>query len=209
MKYTHTIILLHGFSMNSEDMKYYKNKINKIIPDFVSIKYIIPDAPLRKSSIYNNKKYQSWYDYLTADCHKEPDININDLLETRKKIHKLIENELKYHKDPSKIFLCGMSQGCCVAIDSGITYPHKLGGIIGFKGHVIKKSLEDFKTKQKIWISHGKKDKTIFWIFAKKTYNSLKKKNPELKLILQDNINHSVRSGILLEMQELKKWFRF
>lgn len=209
MKYTHTIILLHGFSMNNKDMEYYKEKINKIVPNSVSIKYIIPNAPIKKSTIYKNKKYQSWYDYLTPHCDKEPDINENDLLKTRKNIHKIIEKEVEYHKDPSKVFLSGMSQGCCVAIDAGITYPHKLGGIIGFKGHVIKKSLDDFKTKQKIWISHGKKDKTIFWSFSKKTYNNLKKKNPELKIILQDNVNHGVQSGIILEMKELKKWFQF
>jgi len=206
MKYTHSIILLHGFSMNKEDMNYYVNKINDIIPIKCNIKFIIPNAPKRKTTIYDNQLYQSWYDYLTPHCNKEPDINEKHLLQTRYKIHKLIKKEINYYNDASKVFLCGMSQGCCVAIDACITFPETIGGIIGFKGHVISKSYDDFKTQQSLWISHGKKDKTIFWDFAKKTYNLLKKINPDIKIILQENVNHGVHSGIILEMKSLKNW---
>lgn len=206
MKYTHSIILLHGFSMNKEDMKYYVTKLNEIIPQESNIKFIIPNAQKLKTSIYKNKLYRSWYDYLTPHCDKEPDINKKHLLQTRYKIHRLIEKEIEYYNDPSKVFLSGMSQGCCVAIDAGITFPETIGGIIGFKGHVISKSYDDFKTQQSIWISHGKKDKTIFWNFAKKTYDLLKKINPDIKILIQENVNHGTHSGIILEMKNLKNW---
>ncbi len=208
MKYTHSIILLHGFSMNSNDMKYYCDKLDKNFPQY-KFKYIIPNAPKRKITIYNNKIYQSWYDYLTPHCDSEPEINNNQLLQIRKKIHKLLDKEINYHKNPSKVFLSGISQGCCVAIDAGITYSQKIGGIFGFKGHVIKRSLKDFSKRQKIWVCHGKNDKTIFYNFAKKTYMNLKKKNPNLKLLTQENVNHSVPSGIIKQIESLLKWFKF
>lgn len=206
MKYTHSIILLPGFTMNKEDMKYYVNKLKNVIPDSYNIKYICINSPKRKITIYKNKIISSWYDYLSADCDKEPLINENHLLESRKKIHHLIEKEINYYNDPSKVFLFGMSQGCCVSIDAGITFDKKIGGIIGIKGHVINRSLKDFKTPQNILITHGKKDKTIFWDFAKKTYSMLKKKNSNIKIVLQDNVNHSIPGGILIEMQNIKKW---
>lgn len=203
MKYTHTIIFLHGLSMNSSDMKYYCDKFEKSFPK-CNFKFVLPQAPKRSSTIYQNKRFNSWYDYLTPHCEKEPEINEKQLLQTREKIHKLLDKEIKYLGDPSKVFLSGMSQGCCVAIDAGITYKKKIGGIIGFKGHVITRSLKDFSKRQKIWVCHGKNDKTIFYNFAKKTYMKLKKKNPDIKLLSQDNVNHSVPSGIINQMKSLE-----
>ena len=206
MKYTHSIILLHGFAMTPSDMEYYVNKINNTFPEF-KIKYIIPKAPLRKTTIFKNQKYTSWYDYLTPHCDKEPEINESHLLKTRMKIHKYIQKEINYHNDPTKIFLAGMSQGCCVAIDAGITFNKKIGGIIGFKGHTMSKSIKDFQTIQNIWVCHGENDKTIFYNFAKKSYDVLKKINKSLFLLSQKNINHSTQSGIINQMKSLRKWF--
>ena len=103
MKYTHTIIFLHGFSMNSSDMKYYCDKFKKSFPQY-NFRFVLPQAPKRSSTIYQNKKFNSWYDYLTPYCDKEPEINEEQLLQTRKKIHKILDKEIKYIKDPSKIF---------------------------------------------------------------------------------------------------------
>ena len=36
--------------------------------------------------------------------------------------------------------------------------------------------------------------------------NLLKKINPDIKFIIQENVNHSIPSGIILEMKSLKKW---
>ena len=206
MKYDISIILIPGFTMNRTSMDYYKSKLNSILPH-LKIKYIVPNPIKRKISIYNDQSYYSWYDYLTSDNDKEPVINENHLVSTRNKIHKIIDKELKYYNDPNKIYLLGVSQGCCVAIDSGITYPHKLGGIIGFKGHVITRSLNDLVQKQNIWVCHGTSDKTIYYQFAKKSYMNLKKKNPNIYLLTQENVNHSNPSGIISQMESLKQWF--
>ena len=69
MKYTHTIIFLHGFSMNSSDMKYYCDKFKKSFPQ-CNFKFVLPQAPKRSSTIYQNKRFNSWYDYLTPHCEK-------------------------------------------------------------------------------------------------------------------------------------------
>ena len=205
-KYTHTFILLHGFSMNSNDMLYYQDKFNEYLPDKYRIKYVVPNATKLKITIFRNKKYNAWYDYLTGHCETEPTINEDQLLMNRKKIHKMINNASKYHNnDYSKVYLSGMSQGCCMALDAGLTYHKKIGGIIGFKGHVINKTLNDLKTKQDVWVCHGTKDKTIFYDFSKKTYNNLKKKGVTVRLLTQDT-NHGVRTGIHGQMIDIVKW---
>ena len=42
-----------------------------------------------------------------------------------------------------------------MALDAGLTFPQQLGGIIGFKGHVIKRTLNDFQSEQNVWVCHG------------------------------------------------------
>ena len=202
MNYTHTIIMLPGFSMDSEDMEYYQNKINKTFPNF-KIRYRILNPPMRKITIYKNQKYNAWYDYLSPHCDTEPNINENQLIQSRSRIHKILDTEIK-KKDKNKVYLLGMSQGCCMALDAGLTYNKQIGGIIGFKGHVTSKTLNDFKTKQRVWVCHGRSDKTIFYEFSKKTYAKLKKINSTLKFLPQKNVNHSVPSGIVEQMKSLK-----
>ena len=205
-KYSYSFILLHGFTMDGEDMEYYQDKISKIYPQY-KIRFIKPTASSIPITIYNNHKYNSWYDYYTPNCDKEPIINENQLIKNRSKIHTIIIKETKYHDgDTSRIFLLGMSQGCCMALDVGLTYPERLGGIIGFKGHIIQRTLKDFKIIQKIWVCHGKGDRTIYYDFAKKTYDCIKKKNHEIYLLTQ-NCNHSISSGIIDQMNSIRQYF--
>ena len=204
-KYSYSFILIHGFTMNGEDMGYYESKLRGIYPN-ISIKFIRPTSSKIKISIYNNDEYNSWYNYYTPNCEKEPIINEEQLISNRKRIHKIIDKEARYHDSSDKVFLVGMSQGCCMVLDAGVTYPKKIGGIIGFKGHVVKRSLCDFCTKQNIWICHGTADKTIYYDFAKRTYDNLKKKNDNIELLTQ-TCNHSMVSGIIGQMKSIKNRF--
>ena len=205
-KYDYSFILLPGFTMDGEDMEYYENKLRDTYP-LLTLKFIKPTASKIKISIYNGQKYNSWYDYYTPNCDEEPIINEQQLINNRNRIHRLLYKEIDYHNDPKKVFLSGMSQGCCMALDAGLTFPQEIGGIIGFKGHLIKRTLKDISSKQKVWVCHGFNDKTIFYDFATETYNRLKEKNKNFYLLTQ-NCNHSMVSGIINQMKSIKDHFQ-
>ena len=204
-KYLYSFILLHGFTMDGGDMEYYENKIKENYRG-TTIKFIKPTSSKIKISIYKGTKYNSWYDYYTPNCDKEPIINEKQLINNRKRIHNLLHKEIHYHNDPRKVFLAGMSQGCCMALDAGLTFPQRIGCIIGFKGHVITRTLSDFNSNQKVWVCHGINDRTIYYDFAKETYNNLKEKNNNLFLLTQ-NSNHGMSSGIINQMKSIKNIF--
>ena len=106
------------------------------------------------------------------------------------------------------IFLVGYSQGACMALDSGLTFPKKLGGIICFKGHVPSETFKDIRMQQPVWATHGGKDKTIGHLVAKKSYNKLKKCGCPVKFYSQPKVNHSIRSGINDELKQLVSLFK-
>lgn len=207
-KYTHTLIFLHAFTYVPENNKYYIDKIKRILPKDVVLKVIYPKAPLRSITCYKGHIYPAWFDYFTKYRMKKECINENHLIKIRKRLHRIVDKEVKYHNnDAKKIFIGGYSQGCSMAMDMGITYPKKLGGIIGFKGD-IPNITDENKHKQDIWVCHGKKDYTIGYNVAKESYDKYRNEyNFNITFITQKNANHNENTGILEQMRSLKTWF--
>jgi hypothetical protein len=85
-------IILPGFTMNHHGMKNLIEMFKEYIPRTRSI---ILKPPLRNITIYKNKKYRSWFDYYTDYYDKEDCINNEHLIQSRKRIHKRIQDELK------------------------------------------------------------------------------------------------------------------
>ncbi len=82
-----------------------------------------------------------------------------------------MEEEAKLlNGDYSKIFVGGFSQGCCMALNSAILAPFKVGGVIGLSGAAFESLLATinsdkdgarFGEKKKslyIFLYHGKAD---------------------------------------------------
>ena len=207
MKYTHSCILLHSFTSSPNEMIYFSKHITNILPKNMRMKYIYPKAPIIKISCYEGIKYPSWYDYLTNYKIYEEEISIKDLHESCNRIHNIINEEKLYHKDnTSKIFIGGYSQGACMALASGILYPDKLAGIIGFKGHIPSDIDEHVINPQRIWVCHGLEDKTIGYKVAKTSYDKYKKRKYDITFLSQKKVNHEQKTGIKELMDSLKLW---
>ena len=184
-------IILPGFTMDTKGMEPLVTKLKVYYP---KEKYIIMNPPIRKITIYKQKKYRAWYDYYTNYCDKEDCINNEQLLQSRKRIQERILEESKYI-DLKHIYLIGYSQGACMALDAGLTFTKQIGGIISIKGHVSKKTFEYPLYKQKLLASNGKSDKTVGYNFAIKTYHKLKQQKYDILLIKQST-NHSLKTGL-------------
>ena len=189
-------IILPGFTMdkNHKDINYLVNKFKSKFPNST---YHIVNPPLRKITIYKNKKYRAWYDYYSNYITKEECINVNHLIESRNKLHTLLDS----YKSKKDIYLVGYSQGCCMALDAGLTYHKKIGGIIGIKGHIPIQTFTKLNTKQRLWVTHGKKDKSIGFNVASNSYKKINNKT-----FLVQNTNHSIKHGINEQLNSIYKF---
>ena len=129
-KHVRTLIILHGMNQDERDLdviiKLIKNKRRgtKIILPIADPLYIKwPDCT---GEIIN-----SWYNYYTRydNMVKHDTINIGDFNKNTVKIKEIIENECSFI-DPSKIFLCGISQGGTIAIDASLKLKFKINSIL-------------------------------------------------------------------------------
>ena len=201
--YTHSMIFLHGFTMEPKDMEYFTDKIDRILPKGVKMKYIFPKAPEREISCYGGESYSAWYDYLTENITELEEVNQSHIIKQRNRIHRLIQKEKKTVGKFNHIFLAGYSQGCCMALDAGITFPYKLGGIIGFKGHIPE--MFDKTYDQHIWVTHGRYDDTIDFEVARNSYENFP--NYDITFIKQQ-CDHEMETGIEYQMRMLKQWMK-
>ena len=84
--HTHAMIFLHGFTMEPNEMRYFTDKIDNILPEGVRMKYIFPKAPKRCITCYDGDIYPAWYDYYTEYITELEEVNQNHIVSQRKRI---------------------------------------------------------------------------------------------------------------------------
>ena len=111
-KIKETIICLHGFGSNPDDMASLSKRIGKY-------RYIIPRAPL------NNVVGYSWFSLVreNAEARERAASCISEFV---------LEMQKKYKF--KKCFLLGFSQGAALAFNVGVENPELFKGIIGIVG---------------------------------------------------------------------------
>ena len=150
--------MLHGFIGRGDHFKWHTKKVH--IPE--DIKVVCPSAPMIstanmicKMGIGNRRKYvHSWS---SVNCWEILDKNFT-------KVWGLLDREIRLlGGDSSKVFICGHSQGCDLAVSSGLMYGKKLGGIIGLQGGVnhIKWPETKENAETPVMFLMGSKDETI------------------------------------------------
>ena len=198
-----TFIVLPGFTMDHQALKPIISKLKGMYPKAKMVKL---NPPYRKVSIYKNKVYRSWYDYFSNYRLKEECIDTQQLIESRKNIHDKVIKESKY-TNLNNIYLLGYSQGACMALDAGLTFHHKIGGIIALKGHIPSKTFESLSVKQNVLAAHGRSDKTIGFNVASKSYHNLANRGYNIEFLKQ-NCNHGLKTGLTEQLKYIEKFIK-
>jgi phospholipase/carboxylesterase len=198
-----TFIVLPGFTMDSSGLTPLTDKLKKM---FTKAKFIKLNPPYRKVSIYKNMRYRAWYDYFSNYRLKEECIDTQQLIESRNRIHNVILKESKY-TDFKNIYLIGYSQGACMTLDAGLSFQHKLGGIIALKGHIPSKTFESLSVKQNVLAVHGRTDKTIGFNVASKSYHNLANRGYNIEFLKQ-NCNHGIKTGLNEQLKYIEQFIK-
>jgi predicted esterase len=164
-EYKYVFIFLHG--LHDSPGRFVQKFGELRDPIFNSFKIIIPNAPKQRVNTYNGEIINSWFSIHrdkedTSPFQEEEEVDFKELIKTSSKIKKIIFEEVYYklHRDFSKIFIGGFSEGACLAYHIGLTLNHILGGIISFCGIPLKttKKLPDNGMNLNILAILGGKD---------------------------------------------------
>jgi phospholipase/carboxylesterase len=141
------MLMLHGLGDSIEGWRWLPEAL-----DLPWLNYLLVNAP----DEYHGGR--SWFDY--------PDGIVPGVLRSRKLLFELLD-DLRANKFPAEqITLGGFSQGCLMAIDAGLRYPHRMAGIVGISGWVFEleklvKELSPVAREQRLLATHGPFDPII------------------------------------------------
>ncbi len=140
------LIMLHGLGDSLEGFRWLPAALR--LP---AMNYLLVNAP---DDYYGG---YSWFDL------NQPAPGVE---RSRKMLFALLEDVAARGFPPELITLCGFSQGCLMTLEVGLSYPHKLAGLIGISGWVLDpekliRELPPAGRQQRVLMTHGTQDPLI------------------------------------------------
>ncbi|CAD8129009.1 unnamed protein product [Paramecium sonneborni] len=134
-------------------------------------KIILLQAPNRPVTINNGKYCSSWFDIkvIKSNIEKNQDldyfkttVSIDEIEESKKIIIMKYLNDEVQKVSAQNVQIGGFSQGCCMALEVGLSYSQTLGGIVGLSGDLFPiTKLQQTQDKTPLLIIHGSADKIV------------------------------------------------
>ncbi len=166
------VIWLHGLGASGYDFEPIVPELN--LPEQAAIRFILPHAPEMPVTVNGGYIMPAWYDILEMDIDRK--IDEAQLLQSAVEIHKLIKREQERGIASERIFIVGFSQGGAVGYHAALTYPEKLGGLLGLSTYfATAQTITPNPVNQQIPIQvyHGTLDPVVPEALGRKGYNDL------------------------------------
>jgi len=171
---TAAVIWLHGLGASGDDFA-------AIVPELdlrgcAPIRFVFPHAPEMPVSINNGYVMPAWYDILTQDLVRREDAV--GIQASARAIEALIADQVARGIAPNKIVLAGFSQGCAMALHTGLRHAQRLAGIMALSGYL---PLSDTLTAERspanadtpIYMAHGQVDPVVVLVRAEASRQTL------------------------------------
>ena len=127
-----TVIVLHGLGADGNDFVPIARELD--LSAAGDVRFVFPHAPVIPVTINDGHEMRAWYDILGADLVQREDEK--GLRSSLAKIEALIDREKSRGIPAGRIVLAGFSQGCAMALLTGLRHGEKLGGIAGLSGYL-------------------------------------------------------------------------
>jgi phospholipase/carboxylesterase len=167
---TAAIIWMHGLGASGDDFA-------AIVPELdltgcPAIRFVFPHAPQIPVTLNGGYVMPAWYDIFGTELVEQPGTgavkreDAAGIAKSQQDIEALIAHEVSRGIHPSKIVLAGFSQGCAIALHTGLRHPAKLAGIMALSGYLplastvaTQRSAANASTP--IYMAHGTQDPVV------------------------------------------------
>ena len=126
------VIWLHGLGADGNDFAALVPELD--LEGCPPIRFVFPHAPSIAVTLNGGYVMPAWYDILGANLVDRQDAT--GIQRSEQAVKALIENEVARGIAYHRIVLAGFSQGCAMALHTGLRLPHKLAGIIALSGYL-------------------------------------------------------------------------
>ena len=199
VKPKNAVILCHGYGGDGKDISLLASYWRAYLPDTI---FICPDAP--EICAASSSGFQ-WFDLID----QTPEQILSKSLVAEIQLNKLIDEvKIKNELTANKIIIGGFSQGCMIALQTGIKRKDKINSIIGYSGKIIdKKHLEkNVNSRPNIILMHGDIDQVVTIDGLLEAKDFFIKQDYEIETKIFKNCEHRIPTeGSSLGLQFIKK----
>ena len=156
------VIWMHGLGADGNDFVPIVRELD--LSGCPAIRFVFPHAETMPVTINNGYVMRAWYDILGMDLVRREDES--GLRKSQQQIEQLIVRENEQGIPTSRIILAGFSQGCAMALQTGLRYPEKLAGLICLSGYLpLSTTIKDERSAANlhtpIFMAHGRGDPVV------------------------------------------------
>ena len=157
-----TIIVLHGLGADGNDFVPIAQELD--LTSIGHVRFVFPHAPLMAVTINNGYRMRAWYDILGMDLvRREDEAGLRNSLAI---VETLLAAEKERGMAAQRIVLAGFSQGCALALFSGLRHRERLAGIAGLSGYLpladtTAAERSDANSLTPIFMGHGVHDNVV------------------------------------------------
>ena len=131
-KPTASIVVLHGLGADGNDFVPIAQELD--LSAVGDVRFVFPHAPVRPVTLNGGMAMRAWYDILGADLARREDEA--GLRTSMAQVQALLDFEAKRGMPANRTVLMGFSQGCAMALLTGLRAPQRLAGIVGLSGYL-------------------------------------------------------------------------
>ena len=198
-----TVMLMHGLGADGSDFAPVVPELAPVLAAAGPVRFVFPNAPQRPVTINGGYVMPAWYDIL-GPGRPEDEAGLRASLA---QIEALIAREKARGVAAHRLVLAGFSQGCAMALLTGLRHAERLAGIVGLSGYLplpattaAERSAANAQTP--VFLAHGSQDDIVVPARAEATREAL-------QALAQPVEWHSYRMGHSVCPQEIDDLGRF
>jgi len=155
-----SLIILHGLGADGSDFAPLADEMD--LRAIGVVRYVLPHAPQMPVTINGGYVMPAWFD-IRHDRSQEDEAGLRA---SQARVEALLAREQARGVPAHRIVLAGFSQGCAMALLTGLRYPERLAGIVGMSGYLpLAAKLADERNRANadvpIFLAHGTQDEMV------------------------------------------------
>lgn len=157
------VVVLHGLGADGHDFEPVAQELD--LAEVGPVRFVFPHAPMRRVTINGGMTMRAWYDILGLDFTRRGE-DESGLRASQGQVSALLDRERERGIPAERIVLAGFSQGCAMALLTGLRYPHRLAGVAGLSGYLPMATTTEAErhganASTPVFLAHGRHDPVV------------------------------------------------
>ncbi len=170
-----TVLLMHGLGADGNDFVPIAKELD--LSGVGPVRFVFPNAPQIPVTINGGMRMPAWYDILGADLAKREDEA--GLRASRDALEQLLAREKERGIPAERIVIAGFSQGCAMALLTGLRHAERLAGIVALSGYLplaatTAAERHSANLHTPIFMGHGQQDGVVLHSRASASHDALR-----------------------------------